>query len=354
MYRKHFYDFKLTPSDNPRTRRKQETRFKPKCNRVFRSGKSDLLDNINDKLGAGRRYRFLFLGSQHIHKPIHHLKYKNFRYKSFPDHKDYSYEIPSFSHIGVVDSKDNVSASISSRILPVQPTKSLPGPSSPVVVNTIPEFLSAAEIAALGPSLPPLPENDSLFQSALGYNSFDPTRLGWSYYLQYDPDHPNLPPKICVRGPDPNAVNAAVANYHGTTSKHSERRLITTKRITNYNNTFHDHMTWASRPIPTNKSKNWRRLRREYQEFMSVPYQQRPIPRHRQKYFIDIPDNYTSDETERVEYRPLKRNIISYSSTPASHPPHIKRIRHTIGSSSDSPVAGQMLNDFICHFITYI
>ncbi|PKY48900.1 hypothetical protein RhiirA4_526315 [Rhizophagus irregularis] len=92
MYRKHFYDFKLTPSDNPRTRRKQETRFKRKCNRGFRSGKSDPLDNINDKLAAGRRYRFLFLGSQHIHKPIHHLKYKNFRYKSFPDHKEYPYK----------------------------------------------------------------------------------------------------------------------------------------------------------------------------------------------------------------------------------------------------------------------
>ncbi|PKC58549.1 hypothetical protein RhiirA1_470797 [Rhizophagus irregularis] len=34
IYRKHLSDFKLIPSKNPRTRRKQEARFKRQCNRL--------------------------------------------------------------------------------------------------------------------------------------------------------------------------------------------------------------------------------------------------------------------------------------------------------------------------------
>lgn len=139
MYRKHFYDFKLTPSDNPRTRRKQETRFKPKCNRVFRSGKSDLLDNINDKLGAGRRYRFLFLGTQHIYKVIHHLKYKRHPNKKLSDSNDYAFKIPCHSQAGT-------NSLIHNRLLPnlqntltVHPTQP-PVESLPPVVTSIPNI----------------------------------------------------------------------------------------------------------------------------------------------------------------------------------------------------------------------
>lgn len=74
--------------------------------------------------------------------------------------------------------------------------------------------------------------------------------------------------------------------------------------------------------------------------FYVSTFKQQPIPEPWQKHFIDIPDNYTSEETERVEHRPLKRDIISYSSTSTSRPPHTKRIRHTIGSPFDSPIAG--------------
>uniref|UniRef100_U9U712 DUF8211 domain-containing protein n=1 Tax=Rhizophagus irregularis (strain DAOM 181602 / DAOM 197198 / MUCL 43194) TaxID=747089 RepID=U9U712_RHIID len=206
MYRKHLSDFNVFLSNNPSTSRKQKARFKRQCARVFKYNKLTPITTLEDKLAAGRRYRFLFLKSQHIYSVIHHLKYK------------YN---------------------------PSQPTEVLA------------QFLSPSEIAALGRFLESLPKS---FPFVRGHNPVDTTRLGWNYYLQYNPDLPHLPPNICIRSPDDDAVDASFANNNGTSLKHFHRRSATTSQLTTYNNSFHEHMKWASQPTPNNKSRKWKRL----------------------------------------------------------------------------------------------
>ncbi|GBC29186.2 hypothetical protein GLOIN_2v1792013 [Rhizophagus irregularis DAOM 181602=DAOM 197198] len=210
--------------NNPSTSRKQKARFKRQCARVFKYNKLTPITTLEDKLAAGRRYRFLFLKSQHIYSVIHHLKYK-------------------FNNLS-----NNQSTSTSSSTLkdnPSQPTEVLA------------QFLSPSEIAALGRFLESLPKS---FPFVRGHNPVDTTRLGWNYYLQYNPDLPHLPPNICIRSPDDDAVDASFANNNGTSLKHFHRRSATTSQLTTYNNSFHEHMKWASQPTPNNKSRKWKRL----------------------------------------------------------------------------------------------
>ncbi|UZO18490.1 uncharacterized protein OCT59_009803 [Rhizophagus irregularis] len=128
-------------------------------------------------------------------------------------------------------------------------------PSQPTEV--LAQFLSPSEIAALGRFLESLPKS---FPFVRGHNPVDTTRLGWNYYLQYNPDLPHLPPNICIRSPDDDAVDASFANNNGTSLKHFHRRSATTSQLTTYNNSFHEHMKWASQPTPNNKSRKWKRL----------------------------------------------------------------------------------------------
>ncbi|CAB4381738.1 unnamed protein product [Rhizophagus irregularis] len=106
-------------------------------------------------------------------------------------------------------------------------------PSRPTEV--LAQFLSPSEIAALGRFLEPLPKS---FPFVRGHNPVDTTRLGWNYYLQYNPDLPHLPPNICIRSPDDAAVDASFANNNGTSLKHFHRRSATTSQLTTYNKFF--------------------------------------------------------------------------------------------------------------------
>ncbi|CAB4413891.1 unnamed protein product [Rhizophagus irregularis] len=212
--------------------------------------------------------------SQHIYSPIHHLKFKSHPYKTLPDLNDYKFSIHLHSPIGVNNSSHNQRRPSSSTPLPKDRSRPLEI-SRPSGENTIPNYLSPSEIADLGQFLEPLPKP---FPIIHGPNPFDPTRLGWHYYLQYDPDHPLLPPEICIRSPDDASVDATCANNWGTSVKHYHRRAATIKQLTIYNNTFHDHMTMASHPSFTKPHQKWKRRRREYNEFMSSPFNLAPYP----------------------------------------------------------------------------
>lgn len=94
MYRKRFENFKHLKNYKPSTRRKQERRFQRCCRRVFKPDKQNECKSLEDKLAAGKRYRFLFLESQYVNKPIKHLKYK--KSNALPDANDYNYLVPFF------------------------------------------------------------------------------------------------------------------------------------------------------------------------------------------------------------------------------------------------------------------
>ncbi|CAB4472727.1 hypothetical protein RhiirA5_406987 [Rhizophagus irregularis] len=103
------------------------------------AGSSTPLESLKDKLDAGRRYRFLFLGTQHIYKVIHHLKYKRHPNKKLSDSNDYAFKIPCHSQAGT-------NSLIHNRLLPnlqntltVHPTQP-PVESLPPVVTSIPNI----------------------------------------------------------------------------------------------------------------------------------------------------------------------------------------------------------------------
>ncbi|CAB5376162.1 unnamed protein product [Rhizophagus irregularis] len=149
MYRKRLDNFKHNYSHNPRMRKRQETRFKRHCRRIFRTNKSNPITSLDDRLVAGKRYHFLFLQSQFVNKPIKHLKYNKKSY--LPNPQDYKFRVPFFSF----------SSSTRGRII------------CNVVENT-----STIDDSATG-SLSTVPETDTNLESSatssfLTVNNFDP------------------------------------------------------------------------------------------------------------------------------------------------------------------------------------
>ncbi|CAB5215360.1 unnamed protein product [Rhizophagus irregularis] len=207
IYRKHLSNLKLNPSDKPAIKQKQETRLKRHCARVFKNINPSTRTMKEDELAAGRRYRFLFHESQHIYSPVHHLKFKRHsKEKILPDPDDYTFNIP---HHSLNDS----------RLMP----KVSPRPATsyrPSGDNTIPHYLDASEIAGLKGFLEPIHKP---VHHIRGHNPVDPTKLNSHYYLQYDPDHPHLPPDICIRKGNRQDLDSNDANYIGTTLKHFYR-----------------------------------------------------------------------------------------------------------------------------------
>uniref|UniRef100_U9U6D6 DUF8211 domain-containing protein n=1 Tax=Rhizophagus irregularis (strain DAOM 181602 / DAOM 197198 / MUCL 43194) TaxID=747089 RepID=U9U6D6_RHIID len=154
IYRKHLSNFKFNPSSNAATKRKQETRFKRHCARVFKNINPTSRIMKEDKLAAGRRFRFLFHESQHIYSPVHHLKFKRFSTeKLLLDLVDYTFNIPHHS-------LDNPSIT---PIIRSQPSTSY----RPSGTNTIPHYMDAEEITAFGDYLMPLDETTSTTSNAL-------------------------------------------------------------------------------------------------------------------------------------------------------------------------------------------
>ncbi|EXX76955.1 hypothetical protein RirG_028280 [Rhizophagus irregularis DAOM 197198w] len=75
MYRKRLDNFSPKYSDNDKTKKRQETRFARLCKRIFNKPEHNRRNTTRHQLNTARRYRFLFLPSQYINKPIKHLIY---------------------------------------------------------------------------------------------------------------------------------------------------------------------------------------------------------------------------------------------------------------------------------------
>ncbi|CAB4422657.1 unnamed protein product [Rhizophagus irregularis] len=75
MYRKRLTGFQLKQSNYVNVRVKQETRFLRACRRVFKTKEQNIPDLNRHRLRTAQRYRFLFLKSQYVNKPVKHLLY---------------------------------------------------------------------------------------------------------------------------------------------------------------------------------------------------------------------------------------------------------------------------------------
>ncbi|UZO02565.1 uncharacterized protein OCT59_021044 [Rhizophagus irregularis] len=175
-----------------------------------------------------------------------------------------------------------------------------------------PHYLDAQEIATLGDFLPPLGKPAPLYY---GHNPVDPTKLNSSYYLQYNPNQPDLPPSIEIRIANRLDLDSSDANGMGTTLKHFYRQALSTRQITVWTKQYHKYMKQPPPPpMPSKKKqkhkwKKWMEKHQDYDDFMSKPYTYKPFTPD--KYHTDLFGlvSYTSDETKTVEYHPNKRDI---------------------------------------------
>uniref|UniRef100_U9UM09 DUF8211 domain-containing protein n=2 Tax=Rhizophagus irregularis TaxID=588596 RepID=U9UM09_RHIID len=92
MYYKQLSNFRHTTPIKSTVFSKQHERFERHCRKTFNQNKSHVAEasEINDRLAAATRQRFLFFHPQHINLPITHLKYKECN----PRRENYSFPIP--------------------------------------------------------------------------------------------------------------------------------------------------------------------------------------------------------------------------------------------------------------------
>ncbi|PKY46713.1 hypothetical protein RhiirA4_461655 [Rhizophagus irregularis] len=102
MYFKRLEDFEITLSKNPKTARKQETRFQRACRRVFSVkenafplGVTSNMLTFREKLKLAKKHRFLFRNHLPLNKPIKHLRYR--KLPLFPIAEHYNYNTPAFT-----------------------------------------------------------------------------------------------------------------------------------------------------------------------------------------------------------------------------------------------------------------
>ncbi|CAB5199539.1 unnamed protein product [Rhizophagus irregularis] len=86
---KRLDNFSPKYSDNDKTKGRQEIRFARLCKRIFNKPEHNRRNTTRHQLNTARRYRFLFLPSQYINKPIKHLKYTHGL-----DHPNYGFVTP--------------------------------------------------------------------------------------------------------------------------------------------------------------------------------------------------------------------------------------------------------------------
>ncbi|PKY60053.1 hypothetical protein RhiirA4_517101 [Rhizophagus irregularis] len=77
MYRKRLTGFHLNQSKYTAVKKKQETRFLRACKQVFNMEKPNPPDLYRHRLCVAQKYRFLFLKSQFVNKPVKHLMYNH-------------------------------------------------------------------------------------------------------------------------------------------------------------------------------------------------------------------------------------------------------------------------------------
>ncbi|CAB4402216.1 unnamed protein product [Rhizophagus irregularis] len=126
MYSRQLANFQLARSSNPRTAKRQKTRFERSCRRVFNNRVIRPGTEYTDlqKLNTARKYGFLFTESQKIYKRIGHLLYKKAR--TAPLIEDYPFNIPHGFMAPLPQPEvdiDNLSESVVDMAMIIEPTK---------------------------------------------------------------------------------------------------------------------------------------------------------------------------------------------------------------------------------------
>ncbi|RGB24045.1 hypothetical protein C1646_756743 [Rhizophagus diaphanus] len=322
MYRKGFWNLQFVPSSNSRTRKKQEKQFIRVCNRVFNHGKPNAAISVDDKLSAARRYRFLFVPSQCIDKPIQHLCYR--KDEPIPDASKYNFLVPLPRTLSSIENS-------------LKETTNLKAHEKGDRVRDQEERLR---------------ENENIWRANVikDYNPFPPSDIYiHPTYRKYIPTTPLFkkipPPRIAYefhlpgseswfksirdkcRHYDPKAYNKAIdeerernnlikqqilATELSTSVKRVYRRQSEMDYITSQTTKFHERMHILNNRLKPHKPKAVIDAAREEITKLSINFNETIREYYAEK---ELYESDTSYDTARIENRPYKRDTSSITNT---------------------------------------
>ncbi|PKY61325.1 hypothetical protein RhiirA4_486149 [Rhizophagus irregularis] len=299
MYRKRLDTFSVTRSKKVKTAKAQEKRHQRACRRIFHAKEHNRMDTTRHRLTTAQRYRFLFLPSQYIYKPIKHLQYTHGL-----DYPDYGFKIP---YINRTDERDTLVHTVEQ-------------------YNPIPNMFIPLKYRDIIPKEP--------LYTPLGVYIIPGSREWFTYMYNLDLGRRNLPsaPRLSRaerRVLKNNQRIKAVAEgslLHGTSVKHYEQRVEAKKWLTLVLDYHHNKMTHlTARYDDSNDTEHKRKLHQEMVVFnaqfckdvsicATVPKSDDELYTYSNKgkawicnplqphFKVD-----TSDDTTKIERRPNKR-----------------------------------------------
>ncbi|CAB5185044.1 hypothetical protein RhiirA5_415672 [Rhizophagus irregularis] len=332
MYRKRIYDLQTHHASDSKTHKKQKLRFERACKAVFhrRGTRVDTQApaiNIKDQMRRAGIHRFLFLPSQHIHKPIQHLKFhRTFRSMNFPY---YNFPIPSRLKRPSTKKKKLLSNSSSSLISPTQHIPQKPSE----------EIMYTHDLPAI--TIQPIPSDDrNTWHNKLGFlipNDLLP-------YVTEDPIYTSkTQEKIKGRTHEPERRRelSLRAQFWGTSSYTLELRESMVSDLTYFQNHVHKEITKMTKrrkflqtKLDNNQyvSTNTLRLEQLELEFDQFKIDYRSVIDTRAVHHRLKGD--TSDDTKELEFRPNKRSdIMSLDNNRQMGP--VKKLRSDLSITED-------------------
>ncbi|GBC49775.2 hypothetical protein GLOIN_2v1805467 [Rhizophagus irregularis DAOM 181602=DAOM 197198] len=289
------------------------------------------VDSLDEKLYRARQHRFLFLPSQHINKPIQHLKYH--KRPTLRDEAQYNFPIPPASRRPFGTIADlNPFIDQANRLYPGNNSLSTSNTHSPATTSQ-PILLKEENTwhETLGIWIP----ND-LFPYVTDEPVYISKRQATLKGRQHDPGKKER----LLREED----LSARAKLWGTSSNSIEYREEMTKDLTKFQDHYHKKITplIERRAVLKNRITQGKNVYKTNKQLLQL---ERELGVFKIDYFSVIDDNayhyrykgHTSDDTKQLELRPHKRPP-TLTINIDRHNTEVKKLRLDIPSPEDSKV----------------
>ncbi|CAB5205707.1 unnamed protein product [Rhizophagus irregularis] len=364
MYRKRLNNFCSSHSDSSTRSKKQKSRFERAIRSVFNNRGNNQnshrrVDTLEEKLRQAKHYRFLFLPSQYLNKPLQHLKYH--KRLVLRDETHYNFPIPPDLHkpLGAM------SATVKAKEPPSRPdpginsfstsnTHSSATTSQPILSkeeNTWHEKLGIWIPNDLFPYVTDEPVYTSNRQVKIKGQQYTPGCYYWFLGIRKRKEAHEL----AVRQQNEHEAwevkrlayedeLSARAKLWGTSSNRVEYREDMSKDLTKFQDHFHKKITPLidRRSVLQNRITQGKNVYKTNKQLLQL---EQELGRFHIDYFSVMDDRdshyrykgHTSDDAKQLELRPHKRPPIPPTNIDR-HNTEIKKLRLDILSPEDSKV----------------
>ncbi|EXX50433.1 uncharacterized protein OCT59_007897 [Rhizophagus irregularis] len=357
MYRKRLDNFRSHHSDSSKRSKKQKSRFQRACRYVFynrgKNRKSHRrVNTLEEKLHRARQHRFLFLPSQHVNKPIQHLKYH--KKLVLRDEEHYNFPIPPAPRRPLgVNAVLNKTIDRLRRLSPGNNSISTSNTHSPATTlqpillkeeNTWHETLGIWIPNDLFPYVTDEPVYISKRQATLKGRQHAPGSTEWLKVIRNRKKaHESADRQEKERLLREEDLSAR-AKLWGTSSNSIEYREEMTKDLTKFQEHYHKKITplIERHAVLENRITQGKNVYKTNKQLLQL---ERELGVFKIDYFSVIDDNgyhyrykgHTSDDTKQLELRPHKRPS-NLTINIDRHNTEIKKLRLDIPSPEDSKV----------------